>query len=84
LVHRQGGQPENTLEIFVSEDITLSDALVKAKLVNSKSEARRVIEQGGVKVDDQVVTDIDAPVGLTEGGVVIQKGKRHFVRLVRK
>ena len=54
------------------------DALVAAKLVSSKSEARRVIKQGGVKIDGSVVSD-DAKV---KKGSVIQKGKRHFVKVI--
>ncbi|MFH2232312.1 MAG: S4 domain-containing protein, partial [Patescibacteria group bacterium] len=57
---------------------SLIDALVTTKLVTSNSEARRAIEQGGVKVDEKVVKDITAKV---KAPVTIQKGKRHFVRL---
>ena len=53
--------------------------LVDAALVASKSEARRAIEQGGVKIDGNVVTDPKAEV--PKGGV-LQKGKVKFVRVV--
>ncbi len=53
--------------------------LVESKLVSSKAEARRAIEQGGVKVDDVKIDSIDAKV---EKGSVVQKGKRFFVKII--
>jgi tyrosyl-tRNA synthetase len=47
---------------------------VQAGLCDSKSDARRQIEQGGVKVDDQVVDDVKAVV---KAGAVIQKYLNH-------
>jgi len=52
--------------------------LVESKLVLSSSEARRAIEQGGVKVDDTKVEDIALKV---KKGSVVQKGKRFFVKV---
>lgn len=53
--------------------------LVEGKLVASKGEARRAIEQGGVKVDDVKVEAIDMVV---KKGSVVQKGKRFFAQVV--
>lgn len=55
------------------------DVLVEAKFVKSKSEARRAIKQGGVKMNDEKVDAIDATV---QPGDVVQKGKRHFVKIM--
>ena len=57
------------------------DLLVECGLAASKGEARRVIEQGGVQVDGVVVSDLNAEIKLSKKGVLIQKGKRHFVRV---
>jgi tyrosyl-tRNA synthetase len=57
------------------------DLLVQCKLAESKSEAKRLVEQGGVKVGDKVIDDINAIVEIPAEGVLIQKGKRHFVRV---
>ena len=57
----------------------LIDVLVEAGLTSSKSEARRAIEQGGVKINDAKVEALDAVI---QPGDVIQKGKRHFVKVV--
>lgn len=52
--------------------------LVESKLSTSKAEARRAIEQGGVRVNDVKIDSIDAKV---EQGSVVQKGKRFFVKI---
>ncbi len=56
------------------------DVLAEAKLISSKSAGRRLIEQGGVKVDDQIVKDWQGKV-IIKTGTVIQVGKRKFVRV---
>ncbi|MFA5127003.1 MAG: tyrosine--tRNA ligase [Patescibacteria group bacterium] len=52
--------------------------LLESKISPTKSEARRVIEQGGVKVNSTVVDDLKK---IVEVGDVIQKGKRFFVKI---
>ena len=54
--------------------------MVEAGLVESNSQAKRDIKQGGVKVNEKVIDDINAE--LDSGESMIQKGKRHFVRVV--
>lgn len=82
-VHQEHERPEEIPEVRVSsKSLSLIDALVEGKLVASKSEARRQIEQGGIKVDDRPVTDVKAMVEIGKKGVVLQKGKRFFVKLV--
>lgn len=58
------------------------DVLVETKLATSKSEARRLIEQGGIKVDDTVVGD-EAFVLSDATDVIVQKGKRYFAKIVK-
>lgn len=59
------------------------DVLVATGLASSNSEARRLISQGGVKVDAKKVTDEKYKISkIDKDGVVVQKGKRHFVKLV--
>ncbi len=53
--------------------------LVESLLVTSKSEARRAIEQGGVKINGEVIKDSKHIVST---GDLIQKGKMHFLRVV--
>ncbi|OGZ33369.1 MAG: tyrosine--tRNA ligase [Candidatus Portnoybacteria bacterium RIFCSPLOWO2_12_FULL_39_9] len=58
------------------------DLLFKLKLAPSKSEAKRLIEQGGVKIDGRVVKDWKVEIQIKDG-LVAQVGKRKFVRLKR-
>ena len=65
--------------------IDVLSLLVKCGLAASKGEARRLVQQGGVTVNDQKINSIDAAFGceqLTGDGVVIRKGKKVFHRAV--
>ena len=74
--------PEEVQELRIrNHKLGIVDLLVQTKFAVSKSEARRVVEQGGIKVDGKVVDDSSAVITLTKQGVLVQKGKRHFVRV---
>lgn len=60
----------------------LIELLVEAGLAPSKSEAGRLIDGGGVKVDGQKIEDKEAEVAVSEKEVLIQKGKRGFVKII--
>jgi len=62
--------------------MTIVDVLVEAGFAPSKGEAKRLIEQGGVKVGDAVVTDPMLHVSPRADEVIVQKGKRFFVKLL--
>ena len=67
------------------DSIGLLDLMVKCKLVPSKKEARRLVEQGGVELDGQKVTDVAAAVTaeqLSGEGIMLKKGKKVFHRAV--
>lgn len=59
---------------------SLADVLVDTKMASSKSEARRLIEQGGVRVDGAVIGDREAVIEPTKG-MIIQVGKRKFIKV---
>ncbi len=59
---------------------TLVALLAKAKLVSSRSEARRLIQQGGLTVDGEKVTDVDSKIP-SKNEFVIKAGKRKFLRV---
>ncbi|MGN1315137.1 MAG: tyrosine--tRNA ligase [Lachnospiraceae bacterium] len=72
---------------FINGQIDILALLVKSGLVPSKSEARRAVEQGGVTVDGEKVTDIKASYGeaLLEGeGIVLKRGKKNFRKVVKE
>lgn len=59
---------------------TVVDAMVAAAIAKSKGEARRLIEQGGVSVNDDKVTDVNMPVPAKE--FVLHKGKKVHVKII--
>jgi len=71
----------------LGEGMTVIDLMMKAGLIKSKSEGRRLIEQSGVTVNDNVVDDVNATIAekdFEEGKLIVKKGKKvyHRVNLV--
>jgi tyrosyl-tRNA synthetase len=81
-VVREGQAPTEVPEVPLpaGDPVHLPALLVNALGISSTSEARRLIAQGGVKVDGEPVTEVDVPRAQLEGRV-LQAGKRRFVRL---
>ena len=86
-----GGDLENmpttvlSKEDFTDSSISVIDAMLKAGIIKSKGEGRRLIEQGGVSLDDKKVTDFAAVISASDfekGHVILKKGKKVFVKLV--
>ncbi len=74
-------------ENFTEDKIDILAMLTASGLAASRSEARRAVEQGGVTVDGEKVTDIKASYEkgqLTGDGIVLKKGKKNFRRIVYK
>jgi tyrosyl-tRNA synthetase len=80
-VVREGQAPEEVPEAPLPEGdpVHLPAVLVDLLGVGSTSEARRLISQGGVRFDGDVVSDLDLPRSRL-GGALVQAGKRRFVR----
>jgi tyrosyl-tRNA synthetase len=77
--------PDDVKEVKLKAgERSLIEVLVESGLAVSKSEARRLVGQGGVKVDGQVMKDMDAKLSVSAKKILIQKGKRHFVSVVGK
>lgn len=87
----QGGDntnmPTTTLveEDFVEGSIGLLDVLVKTALVPSKKEGRRLIEQGGIEVNGEKISDVNMKFAKTdfENEVIIKKGKKTFHKVTK-
>ncbi len=77
---QKGAVPEDMPEYQLDGEQNILDVLVDAGLVSSKSEARRLMNQNGVKLDGEPLTD---PTASLQPEGVLQVGKRHFVRLVK-
>ena len=66
------------------ENMDILSALVTTKLTPSRSEARRAVQQGGVKVNDEKISDVDFKITedlFKDGIVTLQRGKKSFHRL---
>ena len=72
------GLPENIPEVKVKEGTAIIDVIVENGLAPSKTKVRRLIEQGGVKIDETVIESVDA---IAEKGI-LKVGKRKFLRIV--
>lgn len=73
--------PEDMPEHRLDSAANVIDLLVETKLVSSRSEARRMIDQKGIKLDGEAVTDI-AFIIEPKDGQILQRGKRQFVKLI--
>jgi tyrosyl-tRNA synthetase len=80
-VVRERQAPEEVVEVDVpaGDPVHLPALLVALFDIPSTSEARRLIAQGGVKLDGAVIADLDVPRAAL-GGALLQAGKRQFVR----
>lgn len=70
---------------FMEDSIDILSILVKSGLVQSRSEARRAVEQGGVSVDGEKVADIKAAFSkeqLSGDGIVVKRGKKNFRKVI--
>lgn len=78
---------ELTEEDFTEDAIDLISLLVKAELVPTRSEGRRAIQQGGVSIDGEKITDIYhsvAKADISEDGLVLKRGKKKFKKICVK
>ena len=60
--------------------IAIVDLVRQCGFADSKSDARRLIKERGIRLNGQVVEDISASIDIDHGDV-LQRGKRRFVRL---
>ena len=85
-----GGGSQDAPAVTISRstfgaEMPILDILVTTKICDSKGEARRLIEQGGLAIDDQKITDMKAILSATKfadgSGVLIRKGKKNYYKL---
>lgn len=79
-----GGDAENapSADYELTGDVNIIDFVVGVKLFSSKSEARRMIEQGGLSLDDEKITDTDLMLKLNSGeSIMLKKGKKTFLKV---
>ena len=85
--------PENeqcmidNMETLLNGEFGVLDMLVTTSILPSKSEARRMVEQNGVSINNEKVKDKDIILNksiLNENSLLIQKGKKKFIKLLFK
>jgi tyrosyl-tRNA synthetase len=82
-VFQQHALPEEMDSFTVEQPTTMIDLLIATQSAKSKNEARRLIDQGGVKLDGETIGEATKSIEVTQP-MVLQVGKRKFVRLVAK
>ena len=78
---------EVTADDLYNDKLDIMAVLVKASLCESRSDARRAVQQGGVSVDGEKVTDISTSYMLDEfagEGKVVKRGKKKFAKVISK
>ena len=80
-VFQKGGLPQDMSEHLLKEETKVVDLMVEKGLASSKSEARRLIQQGGVRLEGEQIKEIDASIQPGRAGV-LQVGKRKFLKIV--
>ncbi len=74
-----------TADDFTDGAVSLIDMMLKAEIIKSRGEGRRLIEQGGVTVDDKKAKSFADTVALSafeKGHVIVKKGKKIFVKFI--
>ena len=79
-VFQQHALPDEMDEVTIAQPMTLTDLLIFTQAARSKNEARRLIDQGGVKLDGEAISGATTMVEVNAPRV-LQVGKRKFVRL---
>ena len=78
-----GGIPSNIKTVKLSDDIqkiSICDLLVKVEFAKSKGEAKRMIQGKGVKINSQLIEDINKVINLNKE-VILQFGKNKFIKI---
>ncbi|MCQ2572134.1 MAG: tyrosine--tRNA ligase [Alphaproteobacteria bacterium] len=72
-----------SFELKMTEPMGILDFLCAVKLFDSKSEARRMVEQGGIQIDGEKITDKEYIMQPNES-IMVQRGKKVFLKVVNK
>jgi len=80
-IFRERQAPTDMQEVVVDAPATIASLILQAGLANSNNEARRLVQQGGVRLDGEKVASTEGDVPLA-GPAVLQVGRRRFARLI--
>ena len=76
------GVPDDMPLFELSEEKSIVDIISEAGLLQSKSEARRMIKQGAVKLNDEKILDIQAMLAISDNEHILKVGKRRFLKII--
>lgn len=85
-VFQEKEKPLEILEVkidFEGDEIGVLDLFVKAGLTSSNGEGRRLITEKGLRIDDKLVEEVDKRVSIPESGLLLQRGKKQFARVIK-
>jgi tyrosyl-tRNA synthetase len=83
-----GSDMSNVPTVSITKDMlgeALLDALVYTKIIPSKSEGRRLIQQGGIVLNDEKVSDVNAKIqesDFKDGSILLKRGKKKFYKII--
>ncbi len=76
--------PKDIKEMEIkSKKINIVDLLIEAKFASSKTQARNLIAQNGIKINGKKITDL-LDISIPKDGLILQKGKRYFLKILNK
>ena len=75
------GIPDTIKDFIIKESMLLVDIIIKANMLSSKSEARRMIKQSAVKINGDTIDDIHYKIPLNKN-IILKVGKRKFLRII--
>lgn len=78
----EGQAPSDAPTFVLSAAASLLDVMAESKLVRSKSEARRMVQQGGVRLNGEQINDVGASILPAGSEQILQVGKRKFLRIL--
>jgi len=77
------GLPDEIEEFNVGDkkDINILDLIILVNFAPSKGEARRLLTQGGVSIDGEIISDVQSSISV-KSGMILKVGKRKFIKLI--
>lgn len=81
-IHLKKDIPDDIPEYILRSNKLLVDVLADANLTSSKGEARRLIKQNAVKINKNIINDINYTLKPEIGDIVVKVGKRRFLRII--
>ncbi len=83
-VFQEGNKPAEISEIKIdSNPIGVLELFVTAGLTSSNGEARRLIKERALRIDDIVITDEKSQITISDQGLLLQRGKKQFVKVIK-